>query len=217
MLLGACGTEAAADAAIQPIYVSAGLAWEREERAMAARFLAAADSTAKSCRSRRSPSTCATCTRPTHWAIRGAPPALRHAGRGRLPRGPQHRPALEGRGLHGPRRHRGVLIGPLAGNPFPDATPEFFDAMARALSIGLAAPIAIEAPFAAMHKVGRDPAGACARRAVRADAVVHAAARRAALRPLQQVPGADRGVQRSGRDGSDEVCALTVLILIADC
>jgi 7-cyano-7-deazaguanine synthase len=45
-----------------------------------------------------------------------------------------------------------VLLGPLAGNPFPDASREFFDAMAGALSIGLASPIQIEAPFAAMHK-----------------------------------------------------------------
>jgi 7-cyano-7-deazaguanine synthase len=45
-----------------------------------------------------------------------------------------------------------VLIGPLAGNPFPDATPEFFDKMGRALSTGLAAPVSIEAPLAAMHK-----------------------------------------------------------------
>nr|MDP9323836.1 7-cyano-7-deazaguanine synthase [Acidobacteriota bacterium] len=45
-----------------------------------------------------------------------------------------------------------VMIGPLAGNPFPDATPEFFVVMARALSAGLAAPIAIDAPFAHMDK-----------------------------------------------------------------
>ena len=45
-----------------------------------------------------------------------------------------------------------MLLGPLAGNPFPDATPAFFDAMARALSLGLAWPIAIEAPLAALHK-----------------------------------------------------------------
>jgi 7-cyano-7-deazaguanine synthase len=45
-----------------------------------------------------------------------------------------------------------VLIGPLAGNPFPDATPQFFQAMQTALGLGLAAPILIEAPFAAMTK-----------------------------------------------------------------
>jgi 7-cyano-7-deazaguanine synthase len=45
-----------------------------------------------------------------------------------------------------------VLLGPLAGNPFPDATPEFFAAMARALSLGLDSPIRIDTPLAAMHK-----------------------------------------------------------------
>ncbi|MEP6918327.1 MAG: 7-cyano-7-deazaguanine synthase, partial [Acidobacteriota bacterium] len=45
-----------------------------------------------------------------------------------------------------------VMIGPLAGNPFPDATAAFFEAMATALSAGLAFPIRIDAPFASMHK-----------------------------------------------------------------
>ena len=45
-----------------------------------------------------------------------------------------------------------VLLGTLAGNPFPDATPAFFAAMSRALSLGLGTPIAIDAPFAGLHK-----------------------------------------------------------------
>src|SRR5205814_10570053 len=45
-----------------------------------------------------------------------------------------------------------MAIGPLAGNPFPDATPEFFATMARTLSLGLAHEIAIDAPLAHMHK-----------------------------------------------------------------
>jgi 7-cyano-7-deazaguanine synthase len=45
-----------------------------------------------------------------------------------------------------------VLMGPLAGNPFPDATPDFFEAMSGALSLGLAHPIRIEAPFSTLHK-----------------------------------------------------------------
>ena len=45
-----------------------------------------------------------------------------------------------------------IAIGPLAGNPFPDATPEFFEAMSRALSLGLAHEITIAAPFVGMHK-----------------------------------------------------------------
>jgi 7-cyano-7-deazaguanine synthase len=45
-----------------------------------------------------------------------------------------------------------VALGPLAGNPFPDATPEFFAAIARALSLGLAMPMSVDAPFVSMHK-----------------------------------------------------------------
>jgi 7-cyano-7-deazaguanine synthase len=41
-----------------------------------------------------------------------------------------------------------LVIGTLAHNPFPDATPEFRAAMARALSLGLARPLRIEAPYA---------------------------------------------------------------------
>jgi 7-cyano-7-deazaguanine synthase len=45
-----------------------------------------------------------------------------------------------------------LLLGSLAGNPFPDATPDFFAATSRALSLGLDAQISIAAPFAALHK-----------------------------------------------------------------
>jgi 7-cyano-7-deazaguanine synthase len=47
--------------------------------------------------------------------------------------------------------HR-IAIGPLAGNPFPDATPAFFKAMSSALTLGLDHEIGIVAPFAALHK-----------------------------------------------------------------
>ena len=89
---------------------------------------------------------------PSHWAVRGQPPAFDT---------PDEDVFIDGRNVillakaavymarAGLSR---VLIGPLAGNPFPDATPQFFDAMARALSLGLAHPIEIEAPFAALHK-----------------------------------------------------------------
>jgi len=137
---------------VVPIYISAGFAWEDEERAMARRLFAA--------------SPFAAAVEPlvelrfdmrdifpaTHWAVRGEPPAFDT---------PDEDVYLDGRNVillskaavymsrHDMSR---VLIGPLAGNPFPDATPSFFAAMARALSLGLAHPIAIEAPFAAMRK-----------------------------------------------------------------
>jgi len=45
-----------------------------------------------------------------------------------------------------------IAIGSLDGNPFPDATHEFFDTFARALSLGLGRAIKIEAPFRGIHK-----------------------------------------------------------------
>ena len=45
-----------------------------------------------------------------------------------------------------------IAIGTLAGNPFPDATSDFFRTFARAVSLGLAFEITIEAPFMHMHK-----------------------------------------------------------------
>jgi 7-cyano-7-deazaguanine synthase len=138
---------------VQPIYVSAGLAWETEERSMAERLLASPTFVS----SNVLPLACLTVdmrdTYPaSHWAVRGEPPAYDT---------PDEDVYIDGRNIvllskaavymarSGISR---VLLGPLAGNPFPDASREFFDAMAAALSIGLASPIQIEAPFSAMHK-----------------------------------------------------------------
>ena len=88
----------------------------------------------------------------SHWAVRGTPPAYDT---------PDEDVYIEGRNivllskaavLCARRGITRLALGPLAGNPFPDATPAFFDEMSRALSRGLAHRIAIAAPFAAMHK-----------------------------------------------------------------
>lgn len=47
--------------------------------------------------------------------------------------------------------HR-VVIGSLAGNPFPDATPEFFQSIANSNGMGLDHSITIDAPLRHMHK-----------------------------------------------------------------
>ena len=74
----------------------------------------------------------------THWAIRGEPPAYDTPDEDVYLEGRNIVLLAEGGGLHGARASIDrLLIGPLAGNPFPDATPEFFDADARALSLGL--------------------------------------------------------------------------------
>ena len=140
------------DGPVRAIYVGVGFAWEPEERAMAARLFARppfaghVDSPVELRFDMRD------VFAETHWAVRGEPPAFDT---------PDEDVYLDGRNVillskaaiymakNGIAR---VLLGPLAGNPFPDATPVFFAAMARALSLGLGAPIDIDTPFAALRK-----------------------------------------------------------------
>jgi 7-cyano-7-deazaguanine synthase len=137
---------------VRAIYVGVGFAWEPEERAMAARLFARPPFTGRIEPPVELRFDMRDVFAGTHWAVRGAPPAFDT---------PDEDVYLEGRNVillskaaiymakNGIAR---VLLGPLAGNPFPDATPDFFAAMSRALSLGLGTPIAIEAPFAAHRK-----------------------------------------------------------------
>jgi 7-cyano-7-deazaguanine synthase len=139
-------------ATIQPIYVSTGLAWEREEQRMAERYLNALAATASIAPLASLTVDMRDVYPSTHWAVRGQPPGYDT---------PDEDVYLEGRNIvllskasvfmarHAISR---IMIGPLEGNPFPDATPQFFETMARALALGLHAPISIEAPFAEMTK-----------------------------------------------------------------
>lgn len=144
--------QAATESRPRPIYVRSGLAWENEETIAAARLLAAppfagaVEELVTLIVDMRDvyPS--------QHWAVRGAAPGFDT---------PDEDVYIDGRNIvllakasvymarTGLTR---ALLGPLAGNPFPDATPEFFTAMARALSLGLDSSIRIETPLAAMHK-----------------------------------------------------------------
>ena len=137
---------------------------------------------------------------PTHWAITGTPPAydtpdedVYLAGRNLV--------LLTKAGVVAARRHASrIALGPLAGNPFPDATPEFFAAMASALSLGLASEIDVATPFVRSAQGGCHSAGRVARCSAGAHAVLHESGRgpgrtgAEALRPLQQVPRAARWV-----------------------
>ena len=91
-----------------------------------------------------------------------------------------------------------VMLGPLAGNPFPDATPEFFEAMARALSIGLAWRVAIETPLAALHKADVIARGAALGVPFELTLSCMQPVDGHALRPLQQVPRAARWLSGGG-------------------
>jgi len=144
--------EEAARGEVQPIYVRAGLAWEPAELAIVSQLLAAAPFANR--------------VRPlvslgvdmrdvyaaTHWAIEGRPPAY-HT--------PDEDVYLPGRNVVllgkaavycATAAIDRLVLGTLGHNPFPDATPEFRDAMARALSLGLAYRLQIDAPYAATSK-----------------------------------------------------------------
>ena len=137
---------------VQPIYVSSGLAWERTEQDFLTRFLA----------DYRAPHAVLPVVRlelpvrdvysNRHWAVGGVPPG--------------HDAAVEELYLVGrnvgllakagiycavAQLHR-VSVGQLEGNPFPDATPEFFSAMTRALSLGLRHRLEIAFPFLSRTK-----------------------------------------------------------------
>ena len=144
--------EAAREAPVQPIYVSAGLAWEAQELAAATELLASGAYRDRALPLARLGVDMRDVYPTTHWAVRGDAPSFDT---------PDEDVYIEGRNIvllakaavFMARAGLGrVLLAPLAGNPFPDATPEFFASMARTLSIGLAAPIAIETPFSRLDK-----------------------------------------------------------------
>ena len=137
---------------VQPIYVTAGLVWETWELEVVRRLLAAPPFEA-SVRPLVQLDCPVTDTYPnTHWALRGTPPAYDT---------PDEDVYLVGRNVLllakvstfcALNRIARIAVGPLAGNPFPDATRAFFDAMERALSLGLAHEIRITAPFRELSK-----------------------------------------------------------------
>lgn len=140
------------DRLVQPVYVAVGLAWEPAERALLERLLPALPRP-----DRVAPLVTLTVDMrdvypAAHWAVRGTPPAYDS---------PDEEVYLEGRNIvllskaavfAARERITRVALGPLSGNPFPDATPEFFASMARALSIGLDHPIDVVTPLAEMRK-----------------------------------------------------------------
>jgi 7-cyano-7-deazaguanine synthase len=137
--------------AVHPIYIRTGLIWEGVESRYLERFLDAV----------RSPNLAplTVLEQPTadvyglHWSItgKGAPSA----------EAPNDADFLPGRNvllfakpmiwchLHGVLE---LATAPLATNPFPDATPEFYDSFAAVVSRGLGGSVRIIRPYAQLHK-----------------------------------------------------------------
>ena len=144
--------DAGPGARVQPIHVRAGLAWEAAEARAIDRLLAATPLLGGTAPLASINLDMRDVYPPTHWAIEGRPPAYDT---------PDEDVYLEGRNIVliskasvlcarlGITR---LALGPLLNNPFPDATPAFFETMARAMSLGLARPIAIATPLVGMHK-----------------------------------------------------------------
>jgi 7-cyano-7-deazaguanine synthase len=144
--------EEATRGVVQPVYVSVGLAWEAAEREAVNSLLRA-----WSHRSELLPLAALSVNMrdvyaATHWAMVGRPPAYDT---------PDEDVYLPGRnivllgkaGVYCAAAGIGrVVLGTLGHNPFPDATPAFRAAMAAALSLGLAHPLAVDAPYADIDK-----------------------------------------------------------------
>ena len=137
---------------VHPVYVSVGLAWERAEQAMMRRLLLAPVFNGLVPPLAVLEVTMRDVYASTHWAIRGTPPAYDT---------PDEDVYLIGRNvvllskaavLATTMKATRLVLGTLANNPFPDATPHFFAAMSRALSLGLDHPIEIATPFVGLHK-----------------------------------------------------------------
>jgi 7-cyano-7-deazaguanine synthase len=144
--------ERQAHAPVKPLHVRSGLAWEDAERRAIDRLLAS-PAFASGIEPLATINVDMRDVYPAgHWAITGHPPAYDT---------PDEDVYLEGRNIillskaavfcarfEIPR----IALGPLAGNPFPDATPDFFAAMQRAMSLGLDRPIEIATPLTGFHK-----------------------------------------------------------------
>jgi 7-cyano-7-deazaguanine synthase len=134
-----------------PLYVRAGLKWERLEFSVLNRFIASLNSRrVEPVAVLRFPMDDLI---PGHWSITGR-------------KVPGYRAALSSNYI--PGRNFGLLakaaifcavnripavaIGPLADNPFPDARPEFFRTLARAVEEGTGLALKISAPYAGLSK-----------------------------------------------------------------
>ena len=139
---------------VLPLFVRSGLVWERAELFWLRRFLA------------ELPSPIAARVRPLkvvalpmgdlygqHWSTTGrGTPGWRAADNSVYLPGRNimllAKAAVYAAIIGAPR----VAIGPLEGNPFPDASPAFFRALQKSLSEGLDFSVKIQAPFLALGK-----------------------------------------------------------------
>ena len=134
-----------------PIYVEAGLVWERNEKESLEKFLDALANPAIEPVAYLSVPVAPILD--SHWSVTGTAVPGASA--------PDSEMFIPGRNIllialaavwcstHDVGR---IAIGSLGGNPFPDATPEFFESFGKVLSAGLGHTVTVEAPFRGRNK-----------------------------------------------------------------
>jgi 7-cyano-7-deazaguanine synthase len=137
---------------VHPVYVRVGLAWEGAELRTLRHLLSSPAFHGEIAPLEILDFNMRDVYPPTHWAVRGTPPAYDT---------PDEDVYLVGRNLvlltkagvlAASRKIHRIALGPLAGNPFPDATPGFFSTMAKAMSLGLDHPVEVATPLISLHK-----------------------------------------------------------------
>ncbi len=138
---------------VVPVYVREGLVWEAAELAQLGRFLAAVAAPGlEPLRILDVPM--GDVTRNEHWSVSG-----RNTPAGDSPDAAVYLPGRnlillsKAAVLAAEIGADAVALGLLAGNPFPDATPDFLNAMEHAISLGLGRPIRVVTPFSGMTKL----------------------------------------------------------------
>lgn len=137
---------------VHPVYVAGGLAWEEDEQRLVGELLRRPPLAGRAEPLARLEFSMRDIYAPSHWAICGTPPAYDT---------PDEDVYLHGRNVAlltkaavyaATRNISRIALAPLAGNPFPDATPLFLTTLSTALSLGLDTAIQIVAPFSQLHK-----------------------------------------------------------------
>lgn len=134
-----------------PIYIEQGLAWEQQELKALGKYISALSS--KSIRPVVKLKMPVKEIYGDHWSVTGE----------NIPSSsePDEKVYLPGRNIFllaaagvwcSINEVHKIALGSLAGNPFPDATSDFFDDFAKLLSIATSAPIQINAPYRGMSK-----------------------------------------------------------------
>ncbi len=133
-----------------PVYVRAGLRWERVELAILRKFIAALD--------RGNIEPVAVLDFPTidiardHWSVTGKVPGYRASLASNYIPG-RNLSLLTKAAMFCARNRIGeIAMAPLHSNPFPDARPEFFRAFERAVKLGMELPLRVLTPFEGLEK-----------------------------------------------------------------